>query len=79
MALPLCLQLKAALARSCLHCHGNFLAFFTRHHMNLKSWLLVQWNTAVQGFLLYILISPSFVGLEPPHPITLTLDNASEC
>lgn len=38
MALPLCLQLKAALARGCLHCHGNFLEFFTHHHMNLKSW-----------------------------------------
>lgn len=38
LALPLCLPLKAALARSCPHCHGNFLAFFTRHHMNLKSW-----------------------------------------
>ena len=36
----LCLGLTAALARGCLHCHGNFSDKFSfyRHHVNLKSW-----------------------------------------
>lgn len=40
MALLLCLGLTAALARGCLHCHGNFSEKFSfyRHHVNLKSW-----------------------------------------
>ncbi|XP_059744046.1 izumo sperm-egg fusion protein 4 isoform X2 [Bos javanicus] len=40
MALLLCLGLTAALARGCLHCHGNFSDKFSfyRHHVNLKSW-----------------------------------------
>ncbi|XP_022413245.1 izumo sperm-egg fusion protein 4 isoform X2 [Delphinapterus leucas] len=40
MALLLCLALTAALARGCLHCHGNFSEKFSfyRHHVNLKSW-----------------------------------------
>ncbi|XP_016044472.1 izumo sperm-egg fusion protein 4 [Erinaceus europaeus] len=34
------LGLSAALARGCLHCHGNFSDKFSfyRHHVNLKSW-----------------------------------------
>uniref|UniRef100_H0XB32 IZUMO family member 4 n=1 Tax=Otolemur garnettii TaxID=30611 RepID=H0XB32_OTOGA len=40
MALLLCLGMTAALARGCLHCHGNFSEKFSfyRHHVNLKSW-----------------------------------------
>ncbi|XP_031294031.1 izumo sperm-egg fusion protein 4 isoform X3 [Camelus dromedarius] len=40
MALLLYLGLTAALARGCLHCHGNFSEKFSfyRHHVNLKSW-----------------------------------------
>ncbi|XP_023397041.1 izumo sperm-egg fusion protein 4 isoform X1 [Loxodonta africana] len=40
MALLLCLGMTAALARGCLHCHGNFSDKFSfyRHHVNLKSW-----------------------------------------
>ncbi|XP_062932511.1 izumo sperm-egg fusion protein 4 [Cynocephalus volans] len=40
MALLLCLGMVAALARGCLHCHGNFSEKFSfyRHHVNLKSW-----------------------------------------
>ncbi|KAM7140500.1 LOW QUALITY PROTEIN: izumo sperm-egg fusion protein 4 [Molossus nigricans] len=38
MALLLGLGLKAALARGCLHCHGNFSKFYS-HHVNLKSWV----------------------------------------
>lgn len=40
MSLLLWLGLSAALARGCLHCHGNFSDKFSfyRHHVNLKSW-----------------------------------------
>nr|KAF6480465.1 IZUMO family member 4 [Molossus molossus] len=75
MALLLGLGLKAALARGCLHCHGNFSKFYS-HHVKPQVLLLVQWKTAMQGLLLYILISPSFTGLEPPHLANLTLENA---
>ena len=52
MALLLCLGLTAALARGCLHCHGNFSEKFSfyRHHVNLKSWWVG--DIPVSGLLL---------------------------
>uniref|UniRef100_A0A671ENL7 IZUMO family member 4 n=2 Tax=Rhinolophus ferrumequinum TaxID=59479 RepID=A0A671ENL7_RHIFE len=75
---------------SCINCTDSHVVCFG---YNCES--SVQWETAVQGLLLYInnwhkqdtnmsttpafLVSPSFTCLEPPHLANLTLETASEC
>ncbi|XP_057345640.1 izumo sperm-egg fusion protein 4 isoform X2 [Manis pentadactyla] len=70
---------------SCTDCTDSHVVCFG---YNCKS--SAQWETAVQGLLLYIentstrttpafLVSPRFACLEPPHLANLPLENASEC
>ncbi|KAM5230672.1 izumo sperm-egg fusion protein 4 isoform 1-T2 [Hipposideros larvatus] len=72
---------------SCINCTDSHVVCFG---YNCES--SAQWETAVQGLLLYIrgeellrclsshsLISPSFTCLEPPLLANLTLEDASEC
>ncbi|XP_046950787.1 izumo sperm-egg fusion protein 4 isoform X3 [Lynx rufus] len=78
MALLLCLGLTAALARGCLHCHGNFSEKFSfyRHHVNLKSWwvgdipvsglLLSDWSQDTMKEL--HLAIPAEITHRPPSP-----------